>query len=204
MLEKLKSVGSKVLAELEKEDDNVINTDSGVNFLIDPTIEKYHHAKQHGTVYATNEYMESVGCEVGDTIWFHHFVPYDSTIQYYHQSNAIEEIKGAKVYNVDYPDQIYLIRKKDTGEYICVDDYLFLEPIIEKAPRSPSGLILETWDERQKERYGRVVFLGQKSKDLGIEVGDEVYFLLDADYEMNIDGRDLWRMRHTEIVFKES
>ena len=49
---------------------------------------------------------------------------------------------------------------------------------------------------------GRIIYASDKIKEEGLKIGDVVYFQKDADYEMQIEDKKLWRMlvQHLMVV----
>lgn len=133
--------------------------------------------------------------EVGDYVFHHHHVAMND--------NQIVDA-NEKVYRVNYDqyggsaNQAYLIEKPD-GTLIAVADWVFLEPI-DVEPELKSDVIeLVTFKEPEK-RWGRIVYGSQWLESEGLAVGDVVFFAKDADYEMDINGRKLWRMQMHHLL----
>jgi len=82
------------------------------------------------------------------------------------------------------PELIYLIIRGD--EKIAIDQYVFVAPIIEE----------KKWiGEVEQEHVGIVVYNNEVLKKQGIEVGDKIAFQVDSEYEFNIFGQKLYRIR---------
>jgi len=77
---------------------------------------------------------------------------------------------------------------------LAVADWVFLEPVDEEPELKSDILELVSFKEPEK-RWGRIVYGSQWLESEGLAVGDVVHFAKDADYEMDINGRKLWRMQ---------
>jgi hypothetical protein len=133
--------------------------------------------------------------EIGDYIFHHHHVALNDT--------QVVDPKE-KIYRVNYDsfggqgNQAYLIEKPD-GSLIAVADWVFLEPFDIDADKEKSFIEIITLKEPEK-RWGRIVYGSQWLEEEGLAVGDVVYFAKDADYEMDINGRKLWRMQIHHLI----
>ena len=78
--------------------------------------------------------------------------------------------------------------------HLAVADWVFLEPVDMEPELKSDVLELLTFKEPEK-RWGRIVYGSQWLESEGLAVGDVVFFAKDADYEMDINGRKLWRMQ---------
>ena len=59
-----------------------------------------------------------------------------------------------------------------------------------------------TKKQEKKEQIGKVKYVNSKSIDDGFKPGDMVMFIKDADYEMEVEGEKLFRMRNQDILAK--
>ena len=41
----------------------------------------------------------------------------------------------------------------------------------------------------------------RRSKEVGVEIGDVVYFSKNSDYEMEVDGKKVWRMLVSDLMY---
>ena len=89
------------------------------------------------------------------------------------------------------PELIYLIIRGE--EKIAVDNYVFVSPVIEE----------KKWiGEVEQEHIGIVVYNNEVLKKLGIKSGDKIVFGTDSEYEFNIYGQRLYRVRTNRILAK--
>ena len=73
-------------------------------------------------------------------------------------------------------------------------DWVFLEPV-DMEPELKSDILEIVSFKEPEKRWGRIVYGSQWLESEGLAVGDVVFFAKDADYEMDINGRKLWRMQ---------
>lgn len=89
------------------------------------------------------------------------------------------------------PELIYLIIRGE--EKIAIDQYVFVAPIIEE--KKWVGAV-------EQEHVGIVVYNNEILKKQGIEAGDKITFERDSEYEFNIFGQRLYRVRTHKILAK--
>tara|TARA_R110002020_G_scaffold449354_2_gene662457 strand:+ start:155 stop:739 length:585 start_codon:yes stop_codon:yes gene_type:complete len=92
-------------------------------------------------------------------------------------------------------DQIYLYLQND--KWNAVDPYCFIKPI-EKIQNDLLSL------ETEEKETGVLFFINDELKKLGLNKGDRVSFLPESEYEFNISGEKLYRMRTRNITVKLS
>jgi hypothetical protein len=139
----------------------------------------------------------NTGVEEGDTLYFHHHVVI--TPQSVDEKHDLYQV----LYHPDggFSSQAYAVKKKDSGEIIALADWVFLDPIEPEAKLKSDVLELVSFDTPVNEK-GRIKYASDKIKEEGLKVGDIVYFQKDADYEMEIENKKLWRMliQHLMVV----
>lgn len=87
-------------------------------------------------------------------------------------------------------DQVYLHKKEDAWN--SVGDWCFIEPV-EKEEEALLSL------EKNQELKGRVVYSNKPLRELGVKEGEMVSFLPESEYEFDIDGQLLYKMRTLDI-----
>lgn len=89
------------------------------------------------------------------------------------------------------PELIYLIIRGE--EKIAVDQYVFIEPIVEE----------KRWiGSVEQEHVGYVVYTNDILKKSGIKSGDKIAFGTDCEYEFLLNEQRLYRMRTSRILAK--
>lgn len=197
----MKSIGNKVLLSLDKEMEDTIVTDSGLELQLDTDFNTLYHAKRDGYVFATNPRMEAYGLKKGVHCYFHHFVTVESNEWTHHQSMAIEELsdKDKKIYQARvHPMETEIYAYDDGDTVTTLFDYVFVRPIINDIPQTESGIYLESVEKEELE-VGEVVYLNEVIEAHGLKKGDIVRFAKDSEYDMEIKGETLYRMTFDDI-----
>lgn len=172
-------------------------TVAGKELYLDNRFDEFNNRINEGEVVATPKKYET-GVSVGDTLYFHHHVVVDKGQKFQYDEDSKD------VYIVYYnPEDIrnsQAIAYKHNG-IVKELGWILLEPIEEeKETVLPSGLILVEKEETPKKE-GRVAFDSLFFQENDVKVGDVVGFLKNRDYEIEIDGKKFWRMRHDDIVY---
>lgn len=181
-------------ADLESQHISSITGHDGNKLFLDTDYQKYKHAVQIGTVAYSpqiidKEYSNDNKVIDGDTVLFHHFVcqPDNKVVH-----------DGKELYKCEY---FHIWAKIVSGNLEPLEDFIFVEPIAqpEDSKKTNSGLVLPS-EKKFISNCGRVFALSQKAKINGLRVGDIVFFTNDADYDINVEGKDLYRMRMRNII----
>lgn len=172
-------------------------TVAGKELYLDNRFDEFNNRINEGEVVATPKKYDT-GVSVGDTLYFHHHVVVDKGQKFQYDDDAKD------VYIVYYnPEDIrnsQAIAYKHDG-IVKELGWILLEPIEEeKETVLPSGLILVEKEDTPKKE-GRVAFDSLFFQENDVRVGDVVGFLKNRDYEIEIDGKKFWRMRHDDIVY---
>ena len=129
--------------------------------------------------------------KVGDTIIVHHNV-----FRKYYDMKGKEQSGPChfkdNIYIIE-PDQIYLYGKE--GDWKAHQAYCFVKPVQKK-----QNILLSL--KTEEELVGELVYINKYLAALGLKKGDNVLFLPDSEYEFNIDGDKLYRMRNKNITVK--
>ena len=67
--------------------------------------------------------------------------------------------------------------------------------------QTESGIFLET-SASEVELHGRAVIINDWMKDQGVEKGDRVMWTENSEYDMDIEGTKLLRMRNIDVICK--
>ena len=124
----------------------------------------------------------------GDTVVVHHNV-----FRKYYDMKGVEKSGPCHfkddLYLVDI-DQVYLHKSKD--KWSSVGDYCFIKPT-----EKEKDVILSV--DRNKQLVGKVKYGNKELVSLDILEGDDVCFLPESEYEFNIEGETLYRMKTEDI-----
>lgn len=89
------------------------------------------------------------------------------------------------------PELIFLIIRN--GEIIAVDNFCFVAPIVEE----------KKWIGKiELEHQGVIKYSNKILESIGVFAGDKIAFKVDSEYEFNISGEKLYRMRNNCILAK--
>jgi co-chaperonin GroES (HSP10) len=181
----------KIFVTIDKRFQDEVTTDSGIVFYKDTSYHLEENSTTVGIVAAIpDKYDRAMGTEdfkanvqVGDKLYFNFLVTVD-------EENRIE-VDGKEYWMVDYFQAIALVRD---GEIHPVGDYILIEPIEEKVE---SSLIIPDVVEKEKTR-GRIF----ASNEPGLDPGDEVEYESVGKFWNIIEGKRVYCMYATNILFK--
>jgi co-chaperonin GroES (HSP10) len=168
-----------------------------VEIYIETKFNEFEHRVMEGEVVGIPEkYKTQVA--VGDTLYFHHHVVI--TPQVLDEKNDLYQVN----YSPDggHATQSYIVKKKDTDEIIALDDWVFLDPI-KPEPKLKSDILELVSFEEEVNYKGKIMYASDKIKELGLKIGDVVWFTKDSDYEMQIDDKKLWRVLIQNLTIVE-
>lgn len=165
----------------------------GKPLMIDTDIEKFKHAVKVGTVAVTpleisDEYFDASEIPVGATVLFHHHVV---------QPERLVIVDGEEFYRADY---FHLFAYIQDDVLIPVEQFIFCEPILEPEENLWHGMFHLKAHRENLKGCAKVIFSSRRACEEGIVPGDIVYFTKNADYDINVFGRDYWRMRIRNII----
>jgi len=183
----MKLIKDQFWIKVEKPENDTLKC-GDLELVLNTTYNPMYHARRYGIVYVAPE-STSVEFDVkkGDKVWFHHFV--------IGENNEIKYIDEEDIY-VAQINQIYA-RERD-GEIKSLHHWNFIEQIKESEEdiKTASGIYLKPEVEDILERG--IVRLA--SDTLGAKVGDKVIFSKNSEYDMDINGEELMRMRDVDIL----
>lgn len=168
---------------------------SGKKLLIDTDYNKFKHSTRVGKVFAlpimlTPQYIYDVPLNIGDEVMFHHFVC--------QPKNKIEIYDN--VYRADY----FNVYAKIVDDMIePLEDIIFVDPIKEKEEDLFCGVIKVRTKLDVVKQQGIVFASSRKARAWGILPGDKVHFSRNADYEMKLVDKVLYRMKIRNILCVE-
>jgi len=165
----------------------------GQELYLSTKFNEFEHRIPKGTVVATPK-RYNTPVKVGDTVYLHHHVTIDGM-------QIMDEKKG--YYRAEYsPEggfvtQVYAYENEE-GVHMLTN-WVFVEPV--KQPEGLKSEILELVEfEPVENRYGRILYDSEALAELGVKKGDIVYFARNADYEMVVAGKKVWRMNLEHVL----
>ena len=168
----------------------------GKKLFIDTSWYEYDHVIQYATVRYVPKRISSyfkTDMELlpGDKVYCHHFIA---------DEKNIIEIHDEKLSRMNY-GMLY-VRVRD-GKINMLADWVLVEIVEDKEEelKTDSGIWIKT-EKEKKEQIGKIKYVNSKSINNGFKPGDTIMFTKDADYEMEIEGEKLYRMRNQDILVK--
>lgn len=163
---------------------------------LDPKWNEFENRKMEAEIVAV-PLKYNTGAEVGDTLYFHHHVLI--------AGNGTRQRVQDDIYYVKYnPDnsqstQAYAYKNKD-GDVQLLSEWIFLDP--EDQPDeevTESGIITEL-KKPDFNQFGYVIYDSPAVKELGLNAGDKVMIMKNADYRMKVDGKEVYRT-HIDHIY---
>jgi co-chaperonin GroES (HSP10) len=126
----------------------------------------------------------------GDKVWFHHFVA--------NKESKVNYLDEGDIYSTSI-DNIYL-RERD-GELKSLHHWNFIEQIYEDEDsiKTKSGIYIKP-EVEEITHSGIVRYISDSLKEMGVNVNDKIMFTKDSEYNMDINGDKLMRMRDVDIL----
>lgn len=186
------------VVELEKQINDTIKTESGLEIYIDTRFEngEFNNRVTEGPVVCSPIKYDT-GVKKGDTLYFHHLVVL----------NEGQKLTGVdKHFIVKYDDvhtlnnQAIAYKCKDTNEIKPLAGWTLLESVEEQDKLESEIIELVSLKEKDVTK-GRVAFTADWIKELGLEVDDIVGFKKNRDYRIKIDGKEYYRTRAEDLMY---
>tara|TARA_B100001093_G_scaffold170901_1_gene163799 strand:+ start:783 stop:1367 length:585 start_codon:yes stop_codon:yes gene_type:complete len=186
------------IVELDKAINDTITTDGGLELYIDARFNEFENRVTEGPVVAV-PFKYETGVKPGDTLYFHHLVVINEGqlltgndnhyLVRYDQDHAIN-------------NQAIAFKDSDTGAIQPLAGWSLLEPVEEEEIQESD--IIEVVKLKQKPTTkGRVAFTSSGVEEIGLEVGDVVGFKKNMDYRIKIDGKEYYRTRIEDLLYKQ-
>jgi co-chaperonin GroES (HSP10) len=185
----------KFIVQIEKELQDTITTDSGLELYIDTKYNEFEHRTTEGEILAYPLKYDT-GAEAGDTLYFHHHVVING---------GSPLVKEDNHYIVQYDDvhaaANQAIAYKNQDGIHPIKGWCLLEPVEEDDP-GHSGLVEVVTLKEKEVTQGVVSFDTSELEELGVSHGDVVGFKKNRDYRIKIDGKEYYRVAVTELLYK--
>jgi co-chaperonin GroES (HSP10) len=194
----MRPIRSHVIVEVDKQFNDTVKMDSGVELFIDTTWEPAQHIRIHGTVITPPMYGNSIysienqyivpEVEAGDKIYFHYNVLMS-------KSNHIE----GNLWFVPYFQIFCAVRN---GEIKMVGSYILVEPITTRTESEGMIIIPTAYQKKKEHKYGILRHIGTPNTDqptLPVEAGDIVFFSEMDCFENNIEGTTYYCMLQEDL-----
>lgn len=180
----------------EAYNDNMSSENTGLKVVISMGDVKY--TVRHGTVVSTPLLYNTI-VKPGDVIYFHHNIirrtqAMDRTVM--HGAYEIDRQKG--LYNCPL-EQVFGIERD--GVFMSLEPYCFVKPVENKTITFDKGIACIS-GEVEKPNLGTIKYGNRELAAKGVDEGDKIVFKLDSEYQFNIHGEKLYRMRTKSILAK--
>lgn len=163
---------------------DLIELGDGVKLFISASIEDAKSTTRIARILSKQKGLDQ-GLEVGDYAIVHH----NTFRQFYDQQGKLSyglNFIGDGKYLLD-PNMIYMM-SKDCETWIPCEPYIFVEPIKQE----------EGYETFERE-YGLIRY----SSHPDYKVGERIKFTIDSEYEFRFGTEVLYRMKHTDVLWKE-
>lgn len=186
------------VVKLERTTNDTIKTDSGLELYIDTKFNEFENRVTEGPVVAV-PFKYDTGVEVGDTLYFHHLVVINDG-----QPLTGEDNHYLVRYDPDVTinNQAIAYKSAKTGDIHPLAGWSLLEGVEEEEERL-SDIIEVVKLKKDPVTKGMVAFEAPWVDELGLEIGDVVGFRKNMDYRIKIDGKEYYRTRAEDLMYKE-
>ena len=187
------------VVELEKQINDTIVTDGGLELYVDSKFNEFEHRVTEGPVVAA-PMRHDTGVREGDTLYFHHLVVLnEGQVLTGHDKHYLVRYDPEHTIN----NQAIAYKCQDTGQIRPLAGWTLLEPIEELEAGEQSDLIEVVKIVESPVRSARVPFDCEATDELGIKKGDVVGLKKNRDYEIKNDGKTYFRVRAEDILYVE-
>ena len=186
------------VVKLEKTLNDSITTDSGLELYIDTRFNEFENRVTEGPVVAVPFKYETC-VEPGDTLYFHHLVVVNEG-----QPLTGNDNHYLVRYDEDHAinNQAIAFKSSSTGAIYPLAGWSLLEPVEEEEVQESEIIEVVKLNETLPTR-GRVAFTSSGIEEVGLNVGDVVGFKENRDYRIKIDGKEYYRTRIEDLLYKE-
>jgi len=186
------------IVEIDKELQDTIKTESGLELYIDTKFDEFQHRTTEGKILAAPAKYDT-GAKAGDTIYFHHHVVINGGSPLCKEDNQY-----IVNYNHEHASANQAIAYKDssTSEIHPIKGWSLLEPVDEDDSRSEGSVIEVVEIQERPVLKGVVSFDTSELDELGVSSGDTVGFKKNRDYRIRIDGKEYYRVAVSELLYK--
>lgn len=132
--------------------------------------------------------------KVGDTLYFHHHVVLDAKAEIEKDIYLVRYHPGG-----GHATQAYAYKRNK--EIRLFSNWIFVGIEKQEGEKTKSGIIL--LEPSVKKNFATILYESDELDREGIKKGDKVYFANNADYEMELDGETVYRMRMDDILYVE-
>ena len=187
------------VVELEKQINDTIKTDSGLELFIDTRFEngQFPNRVTSGPVVSP-PIKYNTGVEVGDELYFHHLVVLNEG-----QKLTGEDNHFFVNYSPDIAlhNQAIAYKSQKDGKIRCLAGWCLLKALDQEEAEDSVIEVVSLKEDLPTK--GRVAYLCKEGEELGVEPGDVVGFKQNRDYRIKIDGTEYFRVRAEDLMYVE-
>jgi co-chaperonin GroES (HSP10) len=186
------------VVELEKQLNDTMTTDSGLELYIDTKYNEFEHRVTEGPVVCSPMKFDT-GVEEGDTLYFHHLVVVN-------EGQALTGCDNHYLVRYDPNHTINnqaIAHKNSDGEIKPLAGWALLKPVEQEELKTKSDVIEVVELKKALPTKGEVAFTAPWLEELGLKQGDVVGFKQNRDYRIKIDGVEYYRTRSEDLLYKE-
>ena len=186
-----------LIVESDQEYNNEVTLDSGLSLVVNTTIESVANVNRVVTIKSAPKFTI---LQKGDKVIIHHNI--------LRRKNDINGLEVQGEYFIE--DNLYFVPLTEvfaynrSGKWIALDPFVFLKPIVyDNINDKINDRIIEPVSfEKYKKNIGTLQILNEEVVDWGLSKGDEIYFTDNSEYEFEIDGELLYRMKTSDLLGK--
>lgn len=187
------------VVELEKQLNDTMTTESGLELYVDTRFNEFEHRVTEGPVVSP-PIKHNTGVEPGDTLYFHHLVVLN-------EGQALTGHKNHYLVRYD-PDhtinnQAIGYKSSKSGHIHPLAGWALLEPVEQEELKTKSDVIEVVELKKALPTKGRVAFEAPWLEELGLKEGDVVGFKQNRDYRIKIDDKEYYRTRKEDLLYVE-
>ena len=186
------------IVELERTINDTITTSGGLELYIDNRFNEFENRVTEGPVVAV-PFKYETGVKPGDTLYFHHLVVVNEG-----QPLTGNDNHYLVRYDEDHAinNQAIAFKDSDTNSIHPLAGWSLLAPVEEEEVQESEIIEVVKLKEKPTTR-GRVAFTSSGVEEVGLKVGDVVGFKENRDYRIKIDGKEYYRTRIQDLMYKE-
>ena len=184
----MKPLHNYIWVEVEKtyEDSTIIN---GKEIYINPTYNPELNTRQHGIVYSISKNINNI--KVGDKVYCHHFIS--------RRDHRVTFLENEKLIHKIHKNFIYCLSRDE--KLIMLNNWVLVEQVKESEEdcKTNSGIWFKPHPE-EEQLHGILRYSNQELLDQGCSIGDRVIFSTNSEYDMEVEGEKLMRMRNKDVL----
>ena len=191
------------IVRLDKAINDTITTEDGTELCIDIRWNEFVLRVMEGEVIQVPAKYDT-GVQVGDTLYFHHLVVMNMAV------GDGQRIEGTEDQFLVKYDPIVVVGNQsiaymDTfGDVHPLKGWTLVEPMEGSDDAMPKTFlhVPDTYKARVKDQpvRGRIAFINDEAKAMGLDKGDVVRFRKGIDYSIKVEGKTYWRIPLNELI----